>query len=141
MVSHRIQLIGEGKHEEGRANAAITPGHLVQLMSTGKWRANASSAVACQKAFALEDALQGRTIDTAYAENELVAIGIQGPGDVVLAWADSGENIVVGDLLESAGNGNLQKYTTAGAAIAVALEAMDLNDTGDVTTRFRVRIL
>jgi len=55
------------------ANAAITPGHLLELMSTNKVKVHASLAgVVTSKMFALEDELQGKEIDDAYAADDVV---------------------------------------------------------------------
>lgn len=123
------------------ANAAITPGMLVELMSTNKVRKHATAGGNITPAmFALEDELQGRTIDTDYAAAELVKLGIFRPGDVVYAILADGQSVAVGDPLESAGNGYLQKHVTDAAdsddaisvlpkqIVAIAMEAVDTSD-------------
>jgi len=132
-------LIGEGRHEEGRCGSTpITPGMLIKLDSDGRYIPNDGSDPS-EKLFALEDALQGRTINDAYAEDELVAIGVQHAGDVVYAMLDEGENASIGSFLQSAGNGSLAVSTTN--PVAVALEALDLSASDSEGVRIRVRIL
>ena len=49
------------------ANAAITPGMLIEIMSTNKVRAHATAQGNAAKIFALEDELQGKGIDDNYS--------------------------------------------------------------------------
>lgn len=120
------------------ANATIYPGMLIELMTTDKVRAhNTASRNVTPKMFALEDELQGHDIDTAYAANDRVKCGIFRPGDVVYGILADGQDIDIGDPLESAGGGLLQEHVVDTAdseqAIAVysqsivgiALEAVD----------------
>lgn len=137
----RIQLKGEGVFEEGRAAAIITPGMLVTLNSSGNVIPHATAGGRAEKAFALEDALQGRGIDDNYAVNELVAYAIQSPGDVVFAWLAAGETAAPGSLLSSNGDGTLQVVAGTETAVGVALEARDNSDTSSLNARLRVRIL
>jgi hypothetical protein len=129
--------------EEYVASAAIIPGMLVELMSTGEIRAHATAGGSAMAMFALEDELQGKSIDDAYAHEDPVQVWIPGPGDQVNALLDDGETVTIGAFLESAGNGFLQKYVadvTDSAEsdnlidhqiIAVALEAVDLESSSD----------
>jgi len=135
----RIHLLGDGRHEEHTAGGAITPGMLVALNSVGHVVAHPGAAGPAEKAFALEDALQGRTIETAYAEGELVGIVMCNSGDVVYAFLSGGENVNPGAYLNSNGDGSLQAGTTN--AIAVALEPVNASDSNDQNERIRVRIL
>jgi hypothetical protein len=135
----RIHLLGSGRHEEATAGGAITPGMLLKVNSVGQVIAHDGAAGVAEKAFALEDALQGRTINTAYAQNELVGFVLASPGDVVYAFLGGGENVNPGATLNSNGDGTLQAGTTN--AIAIALEAVNASDSNNVNERIRVRIL
>lgn len=140
-VPKRIQLKGTNHFEEGVAGGTVTPGMLVGLNSDNEVVAHASAGAACVPAFALEDALQGRTIADNYVEGELVFYAIGKPGDIYYAWLALGEDIAVGDLLESEGTGMLVKIDS-GVAIAEALDAIDLSDSStDADSRIRVRLL
>lgn len=97
--------------EEFAANAAITPGMLVEVMSTGKVRAHASAGQNTERSFAIEDELQGKGIDDDYSADNRVQVQYLRAGDIVNAILKDGENIAIGDLLESAGDGTLQKHT------------------------------
>ena len=91
------------------ANAAITPGHLIEVMSTGKVRVHANAGKDALPMFALEDELQGNGIDTAYAANNQVQCWFPYRGDQVYAILADGENVIIGDFLVSAGDGTLKK--------------------------------
>lgn len=122
--------------EEYPAGAGITPGHLVSLASTGKVVVHPTAGASAVAMFAVEDELQGKTINEAFVLDDKVQVWIPGRGDQVYAIIPDGQNIAIGDLLESNGTGMLQKVVQASAAdkadlgiVAVALEAVDLSDT------------
>jgi len=138
----RIQLKGEGFHEEGRAAAIITPGMLVALNSAGNLIPHGTAGGHAEKTFALEDALQGRGISDNYAVGELVAVGVQKSGDVVFAFLAAGEHCTPNEFLTSNGDGTLKVAGGTDVRIGVPLEEMDLSDSAaEVDTRVRVRIL
>lgn len=137
----RIHLLGDGRHEEAVAAATITPGMLLLLNNAGKVIPHNSAGGWAEKAFALEDPLQGRTIANNYATNDITAIVMTNRGDVVYAWLAAGETAVIGSFLSSDGLGALEVATSTQQRLAVALEAVDLSDTSSVATRIRVRVL
>lgn len=139
----RIHLIGfDARHEEGVAAGTITPGNLISLDSTGKYVRHPEAGGACEKTFAVEDALQGRSIETDYASTEVVSLVIAKPGDVVYAWLAEGEACDPSDKLTSNGDGTLKVATSTDYRLAVPLESLDLSDSDtDTDTRIRVRIL
>lgn len=99
--------------EEMVANAAITPGDLVEVMSTGRVRRHNGRSENALTMFALEDELQGKTIDDNYAQHDKVQVWVAGRGDLVYARLKADENISIGDWLVSAGDGTLEKYNPA----------------------------
>ena len=135
-----ISLKGESILKERKANAAITPGHLVELMSTGNIRVHATVGGQAQRAFALEQDLIGRGIDDAYAANDSARYAVFQPGAEVLALLATGESCSIGDFLESAGNGTLQVASTPieGSNVAIALEAIT---GGGAPKRVKVEVL
>lgn len=137
---HQIQLISNGRREEGRAASAITPGMLIALTAAGAYEPHDASGKRPALLFALEDALQGRTIDDAYATDELVQIGVQVPGDVVFAWLAAGETVTPDMALTSNGDGFLKEAGGSDGVIGNALESMDLSGSDDDDTRIRVRL-
>lgn len=122
MAINTIKIIGSGRHEEALAGASLSPGHLVALASTGKVAKHASRAGIAERLFAVEDALQGRGVDTAYATDEIVSLYLAQPGDVVNAFLKAGTNYAKGDILTSAGDGTLENLSTATAALLTSTD-------------------
>jgi len=147
--------------EEYDAVAAITPGMLLELTSAGKVQAHSSAGQNLLHMFACEDELQGKSIDDNYAADDKVQVWVPGRGDQVDAILVDGQNVAIGDFLESNGDGKLKKHTIDGSAsgepdpvysnqiVGVALEAVDLSDSsggessGDLgyDKRIKVRII
>ena len=147
---HRIHLLGDGRQEEDIAGGAILPGHLLATTSAAKTSPNACGTVvkhataggASERKFALEDALQGKTIDDAYAEGDIVASVQCVPGDVVYAWLSEGAVVTPASFLTSNGDGTLKVATGSDVIVGKALEDVDASDSaGEGDNRVRVRIL
>jgi hypothetical protein len=125
--------------EEKVASAAITPGMLLIIESTGKVKAHDQADKDVFPIFALEDELQGKGIDEAYAANDPVQCWIPYRGDIVNAILADGQKVVIGDPLTSDGYGRLKKHVTDTGASTVpwtvypeqivgyAAEALDLS--------------
>lgn len=125
--------------EEKVASAAITPGMLLIIESTGKVKAHDQADKDVFPIFALEDELQGKGIDDAYAANDPVQCWIPYRGDIVNAILADGQKVVIGDPLTSDGYGRLKKHVTDTGASTVpwtvypeqivgyAAEALDLS--------------
>lgn len=111
---------------EYQAAAAITPGMLLELTSAGKMQAHSTAGGNAPRYIALENELEGEGIDDAYATNDYVQVwsGVMGE-EAYMILAD-GENVSIGDLLESAGNGYLQKHTSD-------VESFESNEPGSIT--------
>lgn len=156
---NRIQIKGTNyRYEEDRAFATITPGDLIEFINDAgvkKVRRHATEGGPAERAFAVESPLQGqtafgiesRTIDTDYAAGELVSYHLVLPGHVVRAHLKAGENVAIGALLHSAGDGSLiatGSMATASSTeqpVAKAEEALDLSASGAVKSRINVRVL
>ena len=104
--------------EEFVAGAAITPGMLVALNASGAVIPHGEAAGNAIPMFALEDELQGKTIDDAYAAGDPVQVWVAGRGDIVNAIA--GAEIAAGDFLVSAGNGKLKPVGEAAEVTVTA---------------------
>ena len=153
MANNAIILQGHGVRREAVANAAITPGDLVELMSTGKVRKHAGAAQNAAPMFAVEDDLQGNGITDDYAAASTCQYNVMAPGDVVYARVNNGQNVAIGDFLESAGNGALNKHVadtwaSAGAGtvygraiVGIALEAVDMSDSSAADPTGRIKML
>jgi hypothetical protein len=121
--------------EEFDAVAAITPGMLIEPTSADKVQAHSTQGGNATPMFALEDDLQGNGIDDAYSANNKVQCWVPGRGDMVYAILADGENVVIGDYLDSDGDGALRKHVAddsgsiqVKAIVAQAVEALDLSD-------------
>jgi hypothetical protein len=125
---------------EGKAAAAITPGHLVTFNSSGLVIKHATAGGAAPKWFAYENELFGGGIDDAYAANDQVLIEcVPTGGEVYGLVAAAAVAIVIGDLLESDGAGGFRKLAS-GVPLGVATEAVN-NSGGGTPARLRVAIL
>ena len=145
--ANQIHLSGDYEYFEVKASGTIKPGYLCDIhTSTGKKvRAHPTVGGYGPKHIAVEDALQGNTIDDNYSSGDLVALHTPRPGAVYQLWLKAGENVAIGDRLMSAGDGTLQEFeaadtVTADAIVGTAEEAVDLSASGAVATRIDVRI-
>lgn len=106
------------------ADAALTPGHLLETTATGV-KKHATQDGQAEALFACEDALQGKTIDDAYAANDPVSLVYPLPGDKILAWLKDGESTTLGvSKLGSNGDGTLKVVASTEYAIAVAEQTL-----------------
>jgi hypothetical protein len=135
-LTKRLDII-----EEYNANAAITPGDLIELMSTGNVRRHATAGGnVFPPMFALEQELEGKGITNDYAAGDKVQCWVAVRGEIVYARLADGQTVVVGDPLESNGFGCLRKHTVntlssdelaviyTNPVVGIALEAQDLSE-------------
>lgn len=111
---------------EAVANAAIIPGSCVEYISTGKVQKCATASGKFAYLVALEDELQGKGIDDAYAAGDQVKIWVAGRGDIANLLLQDEQTVVIGDYIEMFGEGRVRKYTS-GVAIGIAVNAVDLS--------------
>lgn len=144
----RIQLKGNaGNYEEYLAAGVVRPGQLLRVQIDGYVIPHDYERGQAERMFALEDALQGRGIETNYTSGERVFCYLAAPGEQIYAWLAFGQSVQKGDFLASDGAGHLAAVAESGGStlqrdsVAVALEAVDNNDSGDNNARIRVRIL
>lgn len=119
------------------ASETITPGMLVDRFNAAgviRWRKHNVAAAACVPAFATEHSMANKGPDDNYLLNDLVEVSVMQPGAAVWAFIASGQNIVAGNKLESAGDGTLRIFGS-GVVLASALEN---KPTVQVLTRIRV---
>jgi hypothetical protein len=141
MARLTVMLLGGDEaiyNEDSKAAEAITPGHLISLNSSGDTIKHATAGGRANR-FALERSEMGKGIDDAYAVGDTVKAAAVQKGHRVNALIASGQNITVGGILESAGNGTLRALA-AGQPIAMALETIN-NSAGPGNARLRVEIL
>lgn len=154
-TSNTIFLKGRGQVKEANAGGAITPGHLLNRNTAGSFVVHAAAGGNASPIFAMEKDYVGKEISVAYASGERVQALYAAPGDEVYALVPaSAAAIVVGDFLESNGDGTLKKYVArtvaeGGAAsyevfdrriVARAIEAVD-NSAGGSAARIRVEVV
>jgi hypothetical protein len=146
MAYRKIHVKGLWQAEELVAQGAITPGHLCEENVNGKVVVHSEEGGRAERMFAYEDALQGGTVDTAYASGEQVFLMLVVPGSEICIRIAAGQNIGIGDELVSAGDGTLQKRgigssgVTEHQVIARATEAKD-NSAGATAVLMRARIV
>lgn len=132
--------------EEYVAGGTITPGHLIALNSAGKVVVHAGAGANVLPMFALENELIGESITDDYLITEPVQCWIPYRGDEVYALLADGESVAIGDFLISNGAGALAAWVGESAAVsaepvvAVALEAVDLTDSANLTAVGRILV-
>lgn len=122
------------------ASESITPGHLVDRFNAAgviRWRKHATASIACAPAFACDHPMANKGVDDVYAVNDLVEVSIGEPGAAFWAFIASGQNIVAGNKLESAGDGTLKIF---GSGIVIA-SALENKPTVTALTRIRVEVV
>ena len=126
--------------EEYVAAGVITPGMLIELTSAGKVQAHSGSSGESLVMVALENELEGQGIDVDYAADDRVQCWIPNRGDMIYGLLADGETAVIGNWLESNGDGKLKVGTTK--PIGQAVEAVDMSGSSgeDPTGRIIVRI-
>jgi len=132
--------------EEYVANATITPGMLVEVMTTNKLRAHATASGNALPMFALEDELQGKVITDDYSANDQVQVWVPYRGDMVYAILKTGQNVTIGTFLVSNGDGTLKAWAQDASAgdvkpteiVGVATEAVNASG---ADARIIVRII
>lgn len=136
-----------GVYLEKNAVSAFYPGRMIEVTTADKVQPHSGASSAAVPMFTLEDELQGNGIDDQYAADDPVMVWIPQRGDEVYAVLADGENVSIGDKLESDGAGGLQAGTTA--PVAEAIEALDLSGSSAVESsgvlgydkRIKVRVL
>lgn len=143
MSDQTIQIKGGFRLEEGLASGAVSPGMLLEQTSATAMtvKAHATEGGYAERLFAVEDALQGHTIDDDYSSGDLVQFHVVEPGAVVQVLVAGGSNVSIGELLISDGdgalipNGDEASGTTVKQIIAVALETFSASADGLVKAR------
>lgn len=147
MAIKRVIVKGMPLRDEDVADAAITPGHLVEKTATGV-AVHSTAAGNQNRMFAVERDFYGGGIDDAYATSDTVLLATCRNGDVVNALvAAAATAITRGAALESAGDGTVRIASTDAATddtqresvVGYAEEAVD-NSMGGSAVRILVRI-
>lgn len=144
-MANKILLGGhvDREYEEGKADAAITPGDLVKRTSPTSFIRHATAGGSAEPLFALNAADQNKGIDDDYAAGDAVAVVVAKRGDEILALLPAGAAAVAfGDQIESGGGGTVRKASGATRAkvtigsgnAAVEFEALASGDEGNAIT-------
>lgn len=129
------------------AGGTITPGMLIEQYSATQVRVHSTAAGNAEKMFAVEDELQGNTIDDNYSATNKVMVWWPGRGDIVNAILAQGQNITTpGTYLVSNADGRLKakpSYASTGDVdveeiVGVATEAVNATS---AAARIKVRII
>jgi hypothetical protein len=114
------------------SSGAIKPGYLIDLDPTGTVIPHATSGGFAERLIAIEDRHQGRTINDAYADGDIVFHHIAEPGDELLIVLKGGSAaVVIGDYLMSNGDGTFIKQTSTNARLFRAKAALDISGGSD----------
>lgn len=153
-MANKIVLKGDPLIKEGRVDESVTPGALLEYGGDNDIQNHSSAGQNATAMFALEGDLYGDGIDDAYADGDTAKFAMGRKGDEFYALLDSSSgNITKGDLLESAGNGNLQDYSAqdvdesgsttytiySNAPVVRAVESVDSPTSGN--TRIKVEVI
>jgi len=147
-MANRIHSKGPYTHDEKLAGeAGIYPGMLVALQTDDTVDMHDAQGGRAEAMFAEEDALQGNTVNTVYAVDEMVMLILPGLGGEVRARFQDGVDLDIGDRVVSAGDGTLIGLGTLDSeaidihVIGVMMEALDLTGSEASTERLaRIRI-
>lgn len=137
--------------KEATTSEIITPGHLVDFTTGGLLRKHTVAGGNAAARFAIEKDYVGGTIDTNYAAGEFAKyIEFTAGSEVYALVAAGAAAIVIGDNIESAGNGTVRKHTAPAnlsaaapaykAVFARAVEAKD-NSGGGSAIRIIIEII
>jgi hypothetical protein len=125
---------------EALANAALSPGHILEYLSTGKVQKMGTAAIRKPFLIAAENEVFGTDHTVAYAANDNVLMWLGGAGDEFYARVPAAAPaIVIGDMLECDATGCLRKVALAATAVAIAIEAVD-NSAGGAEARIAVMV-
>jgi len=153
-MARRTIDLGEFVHDEKLANAALSPGHLLERLSTDKVQKHSTEGGYWNYTVAKEQALgptagdlsKAGSVDDAYAANELVPIKVAQPNSRLALLLKAGVNYAIGDKLISDGAGRVKKLTAVSSGVTVkqvvgeCLEAVALSASGSVDTLGMVQI-
>lgn len=135
-MANRIHSKGPFRHEEMKANeAGIYPGMLLKVDSSGEvgMHDDVGGVLGDECLIAEEDAPQGNTVDTVYADDSIVSIIIPNKGSVVRMRLAENEVVSIGEKICSNGDGfvasaaDLDSPSELEVVLGVSEEAKDLS--------------
>ncbi len=117
-------------YDEAPCATIVSPGMLLDQNASNAIVPHGTANVAAAPMVAIEDALQGKAIEDAYAVNDPVRFQYLQQGNWFQGVLTAGQNVIVGDKVSSGGNGKFIKTTGANIPIARVMEAKDLTTGG-----------
>lgn len=111
-------------YEEGVLDTVASPGMNIKRASDGKFDPGAPAVEGSVSRIVMEDSLQGKTIDDAYAVGDVVRYGIPKKGERVLLKVLDGETVVIGSLMVANSAGKFIVETSETVAQFEADEAV-----------------
>ena len=144
-----VKTLSEWMRNEAKADAGITPGHLLERTATGVKVHATAGGNAVPKLVAVENDLAGDEIGTAYSAADRVQFIAARPGDQLYMLLKDGETSAVGSVLKSGGDGTLTVGLEASGEpdyvegiVGTALEVVDMSGSSgaDPTGRILVEI-
>jgi hypothetical protein len=130
-MPNTIVLKGRGHHEERVAAGAISPGMVCEVVLDTTLKVNQVQVTKAEYLktvgllVAKEDALQGNTVDTAYATGDTVFYYTALPGDHIQLLVKSGENITLNDKLVVEGGGSGMLVESGGSETRYQAKALE----------------
>jgi len=138
--SSRIMLLGDFFTKEGKASSNINPGHFVEFGGTNDLQKQSSANEVVRPAIALDNTLEGKTLNDEYVEGDHVVYGVAYTGcEVQVKLPANAAAVVKGDKLAMNGDGCVKKWTT-GHVVGFALESID-NSAGSTEVFINMEIL
>jgi hypothetical protein len=124
-MSTQVIVLNTEHQSEAILDGAATPGMLMEPNSDGTFSPHSTAAGdVTLPYFLLEQTETGLGIDDVIPDGSTGKLYTPSFGDKLYCWLKTGNNVAVGDALESAGDGTLQKLTT-GTKVAEAVEAVN----------------
>lgn len=117
--------------DEVVAAGTIKPGHLISIGSAGTAVVHAVKGGWAERMVAIEDALQGKTVAGAYSSTDRVSFLHALPGEELALRVASGQNVVIGEALMSAGDGSLMSAQKGGLLYSSTAESAEHENTTD----------
>lgn len=148
MSKDKIEIAGQFTRVEHVVGAAgIYPGMLCMINSDDEIVVHDTEGGDGECLITMEDVYAGNTVDDVLTSGEREQCLIPHPGAVFQGLLESGQTVVVGEKLVSAGNGKFIAEDAAASAgvvkkvFGVAREACDLSGSNDVDTLIKIRRL
>ena len=114
--------------------AGIYPGMLLKLNSSNQVILHTTSggALGDEVIVAIEDYMQGKTVDDVYTISNKVQVAVVSKGDEVNLLIKDGEDIIIGDKIMSNGDGLLIEAAGATVVVGVATGVNDLSGSSNI---------